>query len=584
MIYGTSSTLDGFKAMRFRPGLNIILADKSPGANDRQSRNGAGKTSFIELVHFLLGADAKPKGIFRSGALVNESFSLTLDLYGQAVKVTRSGSRPSKVEIEGDVSSWVVQPDFDEGTGTQIISNENWKTVLGHAFFGLNPVSSERFGPKFRQLFAYFVRRQESGAFTNPLQQADRQQLYDQQVAVSTLLGLDGRIPQEFQELRTQEKLIGELRKAAKGGALGNYVATAAELRTNLAIAKAKAARLRKHVDEFTVVEEYDGLEREATEITQKISALNDQNTQDRQLIARLEDSLQTETPPEIGNLEKLYEDAGVLLPGVVQKRFDEVDAFHRAIVENRHQHLSAELHSANERIAERNVEREKADARRTQIMSILSSGGALEHYTSLREEAARAEGEVQTLRDRLLAAERIESTKTELEAERNKLFGALQTDYHERADIVAEAVLAFEDIFHALYERAGRLTISPTRNGPEITFDIEGKRSKGIGNMQIFCFDLMLMDLVSQRHSGPGFLVHDSHLFDGVDERQVAKALQLGADHAQKNGYQYIVTMNSDAIPSEGFDGGFSIEEYLSAVRLTDAEETGGLFGLRFG
>src|SRR5258705_9960023 len=45
------------------------------------------------------------------------------------------------------------------------------------------------------------------------------------------------------------------------------------------------------------------------------------------------------------------------------------------------------------------------------------------------------------------------------------------------------------------------------------------------------FCFDLMLTEMNIRRGRGPGFLIHDSHLFDGVDERQVAKALQLGAE-----------------------------------------------------
>jgi len=90
-------------------------------------------------------------------------------------------------------------------------------------------------------------------------------------------------------------------------------------------------------------------------------------------------------------------------------------------------------------------------------------------------------------------------------------------------------------------------------------------------------------MDLNSRRGIGPGFLVHDSHLFDGVDERQVAKALELGAMHAKEHGYQYIITMNSDAIPGEGFSADFNIMEYVNKVRLTDAQETGGLFGVRF-
>lgn len=72
--------------------------------------------------------------------------------------------------------------------------------------------------------------------------------------------------------------------------------------------------------------------------------------------------------------------------------------------------------------------------------------------------------------------------------------------------------------------------------------------------------------------------------MFDGVDERQVARALQLGARHSEANGYQYIVTLNSDSLPREGFDSGFDINSYINNVRLTDEEESGGLFGLSFG
>ena len=119
--------------------------------------------------------------------------------------------------------------------------------------------------------------------------------------------------------------------------------------------------------------------------------------------------------------------------------------------------------------------------------------------------------------------------------------------------------------------------------NGPVFDVRIDSQRSKGINNMQIFCFDLMLAELGANRRKNPGFLVHDSHLFDGVDERQVARALQLGARRAQDKGFQYIVTLNSDALPKEGFDAGFNVSDYVLNVRLTDAIETGGLFGLHF-
>jgi uncharacterized protein YydD (DUF2326 family) len=99
---------------------------------------------------------------------------------------------------------------------------------------------------------------------------------------------------------------------------------------------------------------------------------------------------------------------------------------------------------------------------------------------------------------------------------------------------------------------------------------------------MQIFCFDMMLMQLCTNRGIGPRFLVHDSHLFDGVDERQAAKALQVGAELADALGFQYIVTMNSDDLQKTK-SVGFDFDKYLQDVKLTDAQETGGLFGFRF-
>jgi uncharacterized protein YydD (DUF2326 family) len=272
-----------------------------------------------------------------------------------------------------------------------------------------------------------------------------------------------------------------------------------------------------------------------------------------------------------------------VVLPATVNRRFEDVEQFHLAIVQNRRSHLASEIEAAEARIAERDRERDRIDRRRRQVMGILKSGGALEHYARLQEEAGRAEANAEVLRQRLIAAERIESTKVELYIERARLLKALQTDYHERSEVISEAILVFEELSNALYEKAGSLTVRATPNGPTVDIRIEAQRSKGITNMQIFCFDLMLADLTTRRGLGPGFLIHDSHLFDGVDERQVAKALQLGADHSASIGYQYIVTMNSDALPRDGFRPGFDVRKYVLPTKLTDATETGGLFGIRF-
>ncbi len=58
MIKKISSSLSSFKEIEFHDGLNLLIAKKESGATDRQTRNRAGKSSLIEIIHFLFGADA----------------------------------------------------------------------------------------------------------------------------------------------------------------------------------------------------------------------------------------------------------------------------------------------------------------------------------------------------------------------------------------------------------------------------------------------------------------------------------------------------------------------------------------------
>jgi uncharacterized protein YydD (DUF2326 family) len=79
--------------------------------------------------------------------------------------------------------------------------------------------------------------------------------------------------------------------------------------------------------------------------------------------------------------------------------------------------------------------------------MGILQSGGALEQYTALREELGRAQAEVVGLRQRLETAEKIESTKADLDIRRAQLAKAVRDDIHERSDIIREAIVTFEEL-----------------------------------------------------------------------------------------------------------------------------------------
>ena len=573
MIHRVFGSLPSFKELEFHSGLNVLIAKKEAGATDKQTRNRAGKTSLIEIIHFLTGADAGKGSLFRSEALGNEHFGITFDLGGEKVTAKRSGNDKSKLHVEG--ASFF--------NGKTRLSNTEWTALLSEKMFGLhNLPDNEGRAPTFRSLFAYFVRRQGSGAFTTPEKQATMQQAGDFQVALLYLLGLDWQIASEWQKVRDREKTLAQLKKAAGTGAFGSIIGKVSDLRTQVTVAEARLKEMQTRLADFRVLPQYAEMETEADQLTRQINDLSNANVIDIASMRDLETAMRSEAPPPIDELESIYAEAGVSLPGLAIKRYDEVKSFHESVIRNRRDYLAGELDAAKQRVTMRNPEKQRLDQRRADVMNVLKSHGALDQFAKLQAEAGRKEAEVESLRQRFAAAEQLEGTKNELDIERNRLTLRLRRDFAEQKERLSEAILAFEETSRRLYESAGSMTVDGTSNGPQFQFPMQGSRSKGIKNMQIFCFDMMLMRLCAKRGIGPGFLVHDSHLFDGVDGRQVVSALRVGTETAKELGFQYIVTMNEDDAFKEKTED-FDVHAHILPVVLTDAKEDGGLFGFRF-
>lgn len=588
MIHRIYSDLSSFKELEFHPGLNILIAQKSQGATDLQTRNGAGKTSLIELIHFLLGANAPVESIFKK-ALSRFNFGMELEVNGIPTTVERSGSSSNKVKIpSSSFEGWPIQHPQSNLFEGQVISLGEWKSVLGNFFFNL-PVSNddeekdlEKFKPTFRSLFSYFVRRQSEGSFDAPEKFMGKQPLWSQQVNLSYLIGLDWTLPQQWQKTREREKTLVVLRKAVKEGAFGDFIGSSSELRTKLAIAEQRASLLHGQLNQFQVLPEYHELEQEASEIATQLGTFADDNTIDIQLIEELQVSVNAETPPSFDALEQLYREVGIIFSDNVVRRFDDVRNFHSSVIENRKIYLSVEVTHARQRIINRNNEMEKLEVRLKQIMGILKAYGALDQFVNLQSELSRLQSDVEGLRQKFESAEQLEGLKAQSDIERAQLLLRLQQDFRERFPALQTAILTFEDLSNSMYEKAGSLNINDSQNGPTFDVKIQGEKSTGIKKMQIFCFDMMSMRICSEKGLGPGFIVHDSHLFDGVDSRQIAKALLVGADMANKYGFQYIVTMNDDVLPRE-YLSEIDLDSYILPVRLTDATDNGGLFGFRF-
>jgi uncharacterized protein YydD (DUF2326 family) len=582
MIHRIFSSLPTFKELHFGPRLNLLFADKEVGSSPKHTRNSAGKSSVLEIIHFLTGGECGEGSIFRLPELIQHSFGMEFDLAGKRVAVSRSGASSDTLAVTADASAWnmEVKQSLD---GSFTISGKDWERILGTGMFRLDQVPTPRpaYAPTFRSIFPYFARRMPGG-FTEPHLHFVGAKPSGYQVAITFLLGLDWTIPQEWQIVRDKEEEIRKLKAALGEGDLAELVGKKAELRAKVASGESSAAKMRERLELFQVLPDFRELEREASSLAQQIGSLSDENTIDEALIGNLESALADEKEPSLVDLEKVYSEAGVVLREGTLKRFEDVKKFHQSVLTNRRQYLDGELSSAQGRITGRERMKERLDTRRREILTILRAHGALDQFLKLQNEYSRVVADLEVLRKRFSAAEMIEEGEAKLRIRRQELLLRLQQDYAEQSDNLKRAIVFFEEVSAHLYKQPAKFTPRETKNGPQFDITYQAERSPGISNMQIYTFDMMLMQVMHERKMGPGFLVHDSHLFDPVDARQVGTALVVGQELAARDGFQYVVTMNSDK--QLEFQEEFDLTAYTLPVKLTDATDSGGLFGIRFG
>lgn len=567
-----------FKSVKFHSGLNLVLAEKDSTSSDGQTRNGAGKSSLVELISTLYGGDLKKTSLLKTKDLLPYRFGMDLVVNDEPLTVERSGDQPTKIFVKRMPDGFLPLSELD---GEFYCSNEAWVKRLGKIYFDLNEsVTQTKHSPTFRSLISYFFR--PSKGFESPEKYFPQQSTWSIQVALTYLLKLDWKIARRFESIRQKDKLIKALKDASNKGTLGEIMGSASDLKTEILLKRSRVQKLESELSNFKVLPEFEEKERRASEITKQLSTISADDTTDKEWLSQLERAIDDEGELSTSRVEKLFNEAAFELPDMVRRRFEEVSEFHDSIVRNRQDHLRQEMSEISNRIDHRHSEKKALDNERSDILRLLQTHGALDQYMKFQAELSKLDAELTQLEKKLEATENLDQKKLDLKIERHNLQQKLRINYSESDKAISDAIIAFAEISASLYEEPGRFVIDPTNNGPKFEFDIPGKKSTGKTKMQIFCFDMMLMKIWAGEPRRPNILVHDSIIFDGVDERQIAKALLIGSQMAERYKFQYIVTINSDDMPDMSSYPTFEIDNYRVDLKITDTE-TGGLFGFRF-
>lgn len=576
MIRSLHANMPSFRSIDFEPGMNIILADKTMQSSGKDSRNGLGKSTFIELLHFCLAGKApNAKHALATEFLKDWEFTLELQDPDAIFSMTRSLGKPAKTRLGGH---WPGHPAKKAPEATQ----DALSGLLGERLFGLSPDASA-YTPKFRSLISYAIRR-GGDAYQKPQYHARKQMDWDSQLHIAFLLGLRWSDAAQAQKFKVQAAGLKSLRSAVKSGVYQGLTGTRSTLVADRARLDAEIRRLDQELATFQVLENYREIQDQADSFTRELHETSSLLHLKRRLLQSYQESSVQETPPGEDDLDAVYKEIGVQLPQLVRKRFDEAQAFHKALVGNRKQFLSKEQARIEADIADLELRQKTVAQKRAGLLSLLESHGALEEYSRLQMHLSKRREAIVQIDAQISNLERLEGGNRKLNRERQEHEDFAIEDFQERRSLVENAAAIFDEYFEALYAEPGRLLID-YKPGKGFQLDLEGNPRSGSGgveSMKIFCFDLMLARLWSEHQPRPGFLVHDSLIFDPVDERQIARALELAARESTRFGFQYICCLNTDRVPTQEFTKDFDISQYVR-LKLTDKEPSGALFGIRF-
>jgi uncharacterized protein YydD (DUF2326 family) len=568
-----------FQTVTFQAGLNVILADRTQESTKKDTRNGLGKSTLIDIIHFCLGGDAGP---LTPEALPDWAFTLEMAIDGKALSATRATDRPQVIEVSGDIDVLPMRPEVNDETGALEFPRKEWTRALGTLVFGLPVDPPKKYAPNFRGLISYFARRTRDG-YSTPFEHHRKQLAVQVQVDNAFLLGLGAEYAVEWQLLKDEEEELKQLQRTAKTGSFRALIGSVGELEAVQVRLQGKTTREGEELATFRVHPQYAELQQQANALTEQLIERRNANLSDQRMLDLYGATGQTEAEPDEGSIISMYAQAGVDLPGAVKKSLAEVREFHARLVTNRKAFLADELRRLRHDIAARNREIEVLDRERSVIMETLSAFGALEEYSALQRIHATTVSDLRDVERRIALLKEVEGRSIQLNINRQLLLQRAHRDLDERQEQKRRAVELFNANSEALYNRPGTLAIEIGEKGFKFRVDIDSSGSSGIESMKVFCYDLMLAQLWSQRPQRPAFLVHDSILYDPVDGRQTALALQLAASEAESRGFQYICTMNSDMVPFDDFTEGFDLEAFVR-LRLTDeAGDKGRLLGRRF-
>lgn len=521
-----------FHPIIFKNGINIIVGKQvSPhDENDGNTYNGVGKSLTLHLIHFCLASNRIDSFAHK---LPDWEFTLRFEIDGNEYYSTRSTNEQRKIDFCGEV-----------------LSIKSMRQKLLSLCFGLseNPKNMT-----WNTLFSRFIRRYRS-CYSTFDSFVPKESDYSKILNNCYLLGIDTDLIISKKELRDKQvAAMATERTIKKDPLFKQYYLGKNDAELDVADLEYRISELEKEISTFKVSNNYHELEKEADDKSYKKKILENHRVLINNYIKNIEDSFKETAHVKEEKLLKVYEAAKVEIPDMVKKNIEDVLQFHSNLLSTRNARLRKELGKQKAELKEIDEKIFVLGQRMDELLKYLNSHGALEEYVALTKQLSSLQNELNKIQEYQKILKVYKDTELDIKADLISQDKETQMYLDDEAEYLSELRNKYWTYAKRFYPKKRSGLVIKNNSGENtlrytLEARIEDDSSDGVNEVRMFCFDLLLLTCKKNQMS---FIVHDSRLFANMDPRQRETLFQIVFETCQKENYQYICSINEDALLS---------------------------------